>query len=298
MRPHSSTVKRIFVHLVGSTFNLALKIDDFFSNTVSQVKSVVGDISNCRNLAIFATYSGRTLDEFDIQSLLTLRSLGFGICIVVNQDADEELDYSMYADIVIMRKNIGLDLAAIRDALKLLGKDWDRLILLNDSVVWPKEKFLSLVSKVIYFENDREILVLVDSFQRAHHFQTFFLAANQTAMTEVYEIFMGIKNWKYKRSIVTFGEIPLKTEFEFHGIRVRPLIRYQALENKFSESRPENIDDFSIARLVDRKVPLNPSQHFWRELLESDWGCVKRSLIEQNPAKLQFPPTYEDVSER
>jgi hypothetical protein len=117
-------------------------------------------------------------------------------------------------------------------------------------------------------------------------------------MTEVYEIFMGIKNWKYKRSIVTFGEIPLKTEFEFHGIRVRPLIRYQALENKFSESRPENIDDFSIARLVDRKVPLNPSQHFWRELLESDWGCVKRSLIEQNPAKLQFPPTYEDVSER
>jgi hypothetical protein len=298
VRPHSSTIKRITVHSIGSVVNFALKIDDFFSNTDSQIKSVVGNVSNYRNLAIFATYSGRTLDEYDIQTLITLRSLGFGICIVVNQNSDERLDYSKYADVVMLRKNIGLDLAAIRDAIKLLGKDWDRLILLNDSVVWPKKNFSRLVSTVLDFEDDHEILVLVDSFQRAHHFQTFFLAANQSAITEIHDVFMGVKNWRYKRSVVTFGEIPMKNKFESHGITVRPLIRYQDLGKTFSESLPENMDDFAIAKLMDRKVPLNPSQHFWRELLEDELGCLKRSLVEQNPAKLRFPPVYKDVSER
>ena len=297
MRPYSSKILRMSIYSIGSVANLASRIDDFFSNSNSQIKSVEGNIGEYRNLAVFATYSGRPLDKFDIQSLGSLRSLGFGICIVANQDTYEPLDYSEYADVVMLRKNVGLDLAAMRDALKLLGKDWDRLILLNDSVVWPKENFHNVVSTVLNFEADDEILVLLDSFQRGHHFQSFFLAANRTTIMELHETFMRIKNWRFKRSVVTFGEIPMKTKLEFQGIRVQPLIPYKKLEHTFTKSLSEDSDWVGIARLMERNVPLNPSQHFWKVLLKNEYGCVKRSLIEQNPAKLQFPPTYADVSE-
>jgi hypothetical protein len=197
-----------------------------------------------------------------------------------------------------MRKNIGLDLAAIRDALKILGSDWNRIILLNDSVVWPKNNFQNVITAVLEFDGKNEILGLVDSFQRCHHIQSFFLSANLHTSKELFEVFMGMRNWRFKRSVVTFGEIPIKNELKRIGVNLRPLISYKEFESNLILDGATNSDDVEIINFIEKGVPLNPSQHLWRMLLHNEFGCVKRLLIRSNPAELAFPPTYSNLFEK
>jgi hypothetical protein len=296
VKPSRFTAKRRLVYAVGSVANLLLKIDHITANSKSMIKSVEGKIVSSQNLAIFATYSERPLDEFDLQVLSDLRSSGFGICIVVNVKNEVHTNYSNYADVVIKRKNIGLDIAAIRDALRILGSDWNRIVLLNDSVIWPKNNFPNVIAAVLDFDGINEVLGLVDSYQRSHHIQSFFLSANHYTAKELFEAYMSIRNWRFKRSIVTFGEIPIKSNLQRIGVNFQPLISYKELESNLILSGASNSDEVEIIDFIKRGIPLNPSQHLWRMLLHNEFGCVKRSLIQSNPAKLAYPPTYSYVS--
>ncbi len=298
MKPSRFTAKRRLVYAVGSVANLLLKIDHITANSKTMIKSIEGKIVSSQNLAIFATYSERPLDEFDIQVLSDLRSSGFGICIVVNVENEVHTNYSNYADVVIKRKNIGLDIAAIRDALRILGSDWSRIILLNDSVIWPKNNFPNVIAAVLDFDGKNEVLGLVDSFQRYHHIQSFFLSANLHTAKELFEAYMSIRNWRFKRSIVTFGEIPIKSNLQRIGVNFHPLISYKELESNLILSGASNSDEVEIIDFIKKGIPLNPSQHLWRMLLNSEFGCVKRSLIQSNPAKLAYPPTYPNIFEK
>ena len=295
MRPSRCTAKRRFVYAVGSVANLILKMDHVTANSKTMVKSVEGKIVNCQNLAIFATYSKRPLDEFDIQVLSDLKSSGFGICIVVNVENEVYTNYSNYADVVIKRKNIGLDIAAIRDALRILGSDWNHIILLNDSVIWPKNNFPNVIAAVLDFDGKNEVLGLVDSYQRSHHIQSFFLSANHHTAKALFEAYMNIRNWRFKRSIVTFGEIPIKSNLQRIGVYFQPLISCKVLESNLILSGTSNSDEVEIIDFIKKEIPLNPSQHLWRMLLNNEFGCVKRSLIQSNPAKLAYPPTYSYI---
>jgi hypothetical protein len=273
-----------------------LKFDNFTAGCESMVTSVKGKILNTQNLAVFATYSERTLDQSDKQVLADLRSAGFGICIVVNVKNAVTFDYTEYADVVILRKNVGLDLAAVRDALKILGSDWHHLILINDSVVWPEGNFQRVISAVLNFNEEFAVLGLIDSFQRTHHVQSFFLAANQHSVKELFYAYMKFKNWRFKRSIVTFGEIPIKFNLHQVGISILPLISYRDLEAAYLLGPSLNNDDVDVKQLLKEGVALNPTQHLWRMLLANDFGCLKRSLVRDNPANLQYPPVYPFVS--
>ncbi len=298
MRPSRFTAKRRLVYAIGSATNFLLKIDHITANSKTMVKSVEGKISRGLNLAIFATYSARPLDEFDIQILSALRSSDFGICIVVNVKDEVHIDYSRYADVVIVRKNVGLDIAAIRDALRILGSDWNRIILLNDSVIWPRNNFQNVIDAVLNFDRKNEILGLVDSFQRNHHIQSFFLCANLYTSKELFEAFMSVRNWRFKRSIVTFGEIPIKNNLERIGVNFLPLISCKELESNLILSGASNADEVEIINFIKKGIPLNPTQHLWRILFHNEFGCIKRSLIESNPARLAFPPCYSNLFEK
>lgn len=298
MKPSRFTAKRRLVYAVGSVANLLLKMDHVTANSKTMMISVEGKIVSSQNLAIFATYAERPLDEFDFQVLSDLRSSGFGICIVVNVENEIHTNYSNYADVVIKRKNIGLDIAAIRDALRILGSDWNRIVLLNDSVVWPKNNFSNVIAAVLDFDGKNEVLGLVDSYQRSHHIQSFFLSANHHTAKELFEAYMNIRNWRFKRSIVTFGEIPIKGNLQRIGVNFHPLISYKELESNLILSGASNSDEVEIIDFIKKGIPLNPSQHLWRMLLNSEFGCVKRSLIQSNPAKLANPPTYPNIFEK
>jgi hypothetical protein len=45
-------------------------------------------------------------------------------------------------------------------------------------------------------------------------------------------------------------------------------------------------DDLEIQKLIKSGVALNPTQHFWNILAAKKGGFVKRSLLNNNPAKL------------
>lgn len=296
MRPSRCTVKRRLVYAVGSLANLILRIDHLTANSKTMIKSIEGKIVKTQNLAVFATYAERPLDEFDIQVLTDLRSSGFGICIVVNVENEIHTNYSNYADVVIKRKNIGLDIAAIRDALRILGSDWNHIILLNDSVAWPNKNFPNVIAAVLDFDSKNEVLGLVDSYQRSHHVQSFFLSANHHSAKHLFEVYMNIRNWRFKRSIVTFGEIPIKSNLQQIGVYVQTLISCKELELNLMLKGATNSDEVEIIDFIKKGIPLNPSQHLWRMLLDNEFGCIKRSLVQSNPAKLADPPTYFYVS--
>jgi len=284
------------VYAVGSLANLILRIDHLTANSKTMIKSIEGKIVKTQNLAVFATYAERPLDEFDIQVLTDLRSSGFGICIVVNVENEIHTNYSNYADVVIKRKNIGLDIAAIRDALRILGSDWNHIILLNDSVAWPNKNFPNVIAAVLDFDSKNEVLGLVDSYQRSHHVQSFFLSANHHSAKHLFEVYMNIRNWRFKRSIVTFGEIPIKSNLQQIGVYVQTLISCKELELNLMLKGATNSDEVEIIDFIKKGIPLNPSQHLWRMLLDNEFGCIKRSLVQSNPAKLADPPTYFYVS--
>jgi len=296
VRPSRCTVKRRLVYAVGSLANLILRIDHLTANSKTMIKSIEGKIVKTQNLAVFATYAERPLDEFDIQVLTDLRSSGFGICIVVNVENEIHTNYSNYADVVIKRKNIGLDIAAIRDALRILGSDWNHIILLNDSVAWPNKNFPNVIAAVLDFDSKNEVLGLVDSYQRSHHVQSFFLSANHHSAKHLFEVYMNIRNWRFKRSIVTFGEIPIKSNLQQIGVYVQTLISCKELELNLMLKGATNSDEVEIIDFIKKGIPLNPSQHLWRMLLDNEFGCIKRSLVQSNPAKLADPPTYFYVS--
>jgi hypothetical protein len=62
-------------------------------------------------------------------------------------------------------------------------------------------------------------------------FDEYHFGAWRDTAKELFEAYMNIRNWRCKRSVVTFGEIPIKSNLQRIGVNFQPLISYKELES-------------------------------------------------------------------
>ena len=106
------------------------------------------------------------------------------------------------------------------------------------------------------------------------------------------KVFHSMRNWRFKRSVVFRGEQTIQKKMEDLKTVLIPMISYSSVLAEFM-LRPELNPNFDeILELIRAGEFMNPTQHFWRELLRLDAPFIKKNLFTSNPAQLAKVPLY------
>jgi hypothetical protein len=298
LRPFSSPLPRRFVEINGSIINWLLWLDHLTSKRNELTEGIqIFTEENLTKVAIFATYSGRKFDNSDISVMSTLRTRGYSVYVVSNGDKAEIELFDSLISKYIWRKNFGYDLGAYRDSFLHLNHDVEQVLIINDSIYWPENRFDEMLEILELGVNDGGIIGITESLQRSRHIQSFcFLVKGKNSILNFEKALGNIKNWRYKRSAVTFGELKFTKYLASLNQEVKCIYSYEQILKNWRLASFVGPDVAKINHLLSKNVHLNPTQHFWRVLYMAPGGFLKRSLIEKNPAKLMDVPLIEDLT--
>ena len=167
MRPFNNSIKRKLVQVGGSLVNRVLWLDHLTSRRNELTEGIETFSENTsKNVAIFATHSGRKLDISDISVLSTLQKKGYSVFLVSNGiKEDVGLCHTVITK-YIWRQNYGFDLGAYRDAFRYLNPDVERVLLINDSVYWPPDRFREMLEILEIGVRGGGIIGITESIQR------------------------------------------------------------------------------------------------------------------------------------
>jgi hypothetical protein len=211
---------------------------------------------------------------------------------------------------VIIRRNIGYDFGAWRDAIDFLGlprTETEEIILANDSVFGPLMPLGDILRKLNYAKAD--IWGLTESWQLRYHLQSFFLAFGPTAIrSDTFRKFWrSVRPVPAKAYIVHRYEVGVTQVMVKGGLRCAALWSYESLIGQVSREELEKLilaeeselgkaDPIQSTRKrqvlhirdgVARRVALNPTSDLWRQLLNSGFPFIKRELLRDNPTKVE-----------
>jgi hypothetical protein len=247
-------------------------------------------------VAVYAVYPANTKDTEIELVINALNKLNYFVFLVIN--SDEISSFQSKASAHLIRGNRGRDLSAYREALlHLKGRNIIELLLLNDSCHWHENGIIDAVECAR--ELDYEVSSITISEQRIRHLQTYFLHIKPQAIRAISEIFeTRIKDWRFKRSIVTFGELNLTKWLEARGLKCGALLSETSAVKNLEKSRTPTLDEKEAIYLIEKGIHVNPSQYFWK-ILWDDFGIVKKSLINENPLNLiTVPESIEKLPAR
>ncbi len=244
---HGSLPRRI----LRSIFNSFYIFDHFFAGNQNLLNTQARlDFSSENLIFIYAAY------KMDIPDLSNLRKIANGTVLAI-ENSDNPLELTPIDPLHFLRPNRGFDLAAYRDGLRLLkdaGYIGD-IVLLNSSVYWnfqELEKFLEVEL------NSKEITFLTRSFQTCEHFQTYFIYIPEMYFLQFLNMLEESKqwrNWRYKRSAVIFGEIPLLSQLIKQGFPVKSHYDF-ALDSNISlnEIYQKNPSTYLVPKYIENPI--------------------------------------------
>jgi hypothetical protein len=281
-----------------------------------QIKDIwpAGDITLGARIVLFMHFDGRgnvRRQLFDY--MRDLRDNGRCIVFVSNAGRINDAAMAELKEIcagIIIRKNIGYDFGAWRDAIEYLGlprAETEELILANDSVFGPLIPLGDTLRKLNYAKAD--IWGLTESWQLRYHLQSFFLAFGPTALRApaFAKFWKSVRPVPSKPYVVHAYEVGVTQEMLKGGLSCAALWGYEALirlvnreeleklilaeESELGKSDPIQVTrKLQILRIRDgvaRRLPLNPTSDLWRQLLLSGFPFIKRELLRDNPTKVQ-----------
>ncbi len=219
---------------------------------------------------------------------------------------------------VIVRKNIGYDFGAWRDALEHLGlprAETEEVILANDSVFGPILPLADTLQRIDYSKAD--IWGLTESWQVRYHLQSFFLAFGPAALrAEAFRDFWAqVMPVPMKTYIVREYEVGITQAMTAGGLRCAAVWRYDELvrmvgrgeidklveeeETDLGKADPIHITrKIQVLRIRDgvaRRVALNPTSDLWRQLLLAGFPFIKRELLRDNPTRVEDVGDWVEV---
>ena len=238
------------------------------------------------DVLILACYVNDEGDAHALRYVLDEATKEFDLIIVVNTGrhilvVEPRFHY-------IQRPNFGRDLYSYALAVRFLILNQPRrIVLINDSVFWESgalTRFWELAQ-----DSRFEILSMTDSKQGPYHLQSYAFCINQVNNKTLIP-FLELVPCHFKRSLVEFGEKSLSQKWKRNGVKLGALWNSES----FSENIAKYIsvygeDAADLMKLIELKVPLNPTIHFWPELFVKT-GIVKKSLIDLNPARFSNLP--------
>jgi len=220
--------------------------------------------------------------------------------------------------VVIVRRNIGYDFGAWRDAidfLELPRAGTEEIILANDSVFGPLVPLGDTLRRLNYAQAD--IWGLTESWQRRYHLQSFFLAFGPTVLrAEAFKKFWkSVRPVPMKSFVVHAYEVGVTQAMMKGGLRCAALWSYESLtklvnrdelerlilaeENDAGKADPiqtnRKIQALRIRDGVARRVALNPTSDLWRQLLLSGFPFIKRELLRDNPTQVEDVSDWAEV---
>lgn len=207
---------------------------------------------------LYASYvKGNNIPYYVRYALKALSALNISVVYLTNQrDLDEEsIDFLNAKKIeLFLSENKGFDFGMWSRYLKSISleekKSWDRLCLINDSVIYYKNQFGSFFSKAENLSAD--MISLTCSEELSFHLQSFFLYLKPSAMTVLYAHLEEAAESDSFYEVVRNMEIGLSSRMLKCGLK---------LESLFKTSR--NVL-FSYDELIKEKA-----------------GFIKRKLLER-----------------
>jgi hypothetical protein len=284
-------------------------IDNFLSHRRSQIVNFTSntDFSSTKPILFYVHYSKNDiLLDHEIESLGKIRNLGIQICLIVNSDNPKSFlisklfsKYLNAAEICVIRKNTGYDLGAYRDGYKIYkeknSETSDICFFMNNSVIWLPDKIQDYFKE--FLDANCDIVAGSTSNQYLPHIQTFLFGSLSKIGIENLEFWLvKIKNWHFKRSIITFGE--LKTNAFFHNkIKVQSFPTLSQLTalglQKIQESEDSPSHNWRTTHRLNQNrifnfqgLPVNPSHDYWLEMLELGFPGIKVDLVTKNSSQI------------
>jgi hypothetical protein len=272
---------------VGKILNYLSFFDHISANQKMWIRfpGVTGSFDDVE-LCIYVTYGESILTEDSTKLLDEIRNLGFTTMHINNSDEifeKREAPHGLSYD----RKNVGYDLAAVRDALFLIHAQPKSLLIINSSVQYLANGVVTLVNMAK--EKHLDVVGITESRQKRVHLQSyFFFSQTKEGVKALSAEYSRMRNWIFKRTAVNFGELRIMENLALRGISVGALASYESILSN-ALNNPELVDK-SVYSDIERGIDLNPTQQLWRVLFFMGIPIVKKTLINNNPSSLKFRP--------
>jgi hypothetical protein len=281
-----------------------------------------GEIMLGPKIVLFMHFDGRgNLRPQLLDYIRAFKATGRDIVFVSNAgrlkpDVFENLQAECAA--IIVRRNVGYDFGAWRDAIDLLGLprgDTQEVILANDSVFGPIAPLADPLRRIDYDKAD--VWGLTESWQLRYHLQSFFLAFGPTALhAKAWRKFWdSVKPVPVKSFVVHAYEVGVTQAMLRGGLRCAAVWDYETLIKRVDRVELEKIilaeeteigkaDPIQITRKlqilrirdgVARRVALNPTSDLWRQLLMTGFPFIKRELLRDNPTRVEDVGDWVEV---
>lgn len=253
--------------------------------------------------------------------IVSLAGAGLSVVFVTNSERieDEAKGFlKTHCVAMLIRRNIGYDFGAWRDALDTLDlprHDTRAIYLVNDSVYGPFTDLQPLLAAIDFDRAD--LWGATESWQHHYHLQSFFLACGGAAIrSRAWRAFWrSVRPIPCKDWIIRHCEIGFTRALEKGGLRAaaifpsatlldeRELARLESIVAEDDRLRGQNprlhaeaIHADRILRCSRRETnTLNPSVDLWRQLIQAGYPFLKRELLLRNPTRVTDVFEWEEV---
>ena len=226
------------------------------------------------DVCLFVTHAPEVvLKTHVVHHLVALMDAGVQVILIANTDLKAETlvieaDLAARLSGILVRENIGFDFGAWAHALGLLDRTgWQRLYLVNDSIVGPLDStpFTQMMARIKSSQSD--FIGLTESLAPVRHLQSYFLVFNHRVLVEPAfdRLMRSVMNFPDKAQVVDLYECRLTQQLCALGLHFEAL--FPALTTDF-----HNSDDTLIR---------------WMRLLEAGFPYLKTRVIQQFPAHPQ-----------
>ena len=180
---------------------------------------------------LYASYvKGNNIPYYVRYALKALSALNISVVCLTNQrDLDvDAIDFLKQQNIeLFLTENKGFDFGMWSRYLKSISleekKSWDRLCLINDSVIYYKNQFEFFFSKAESMSAD--MVSLTYSEELSFHLQSFFLYLKPSAMTVLYAHLEDVSESDSFYEVVRNMEIGLSTRMLRCGLKLESLFK-------------------------------------------------------------------------
>ena len=218
-----------------------------------------------RSASIFASFSATgEVADYVVYNITALRAAGFDVVFVTTAAEISAADLGRLSKVclrVLRRANTGYDFGSWKAGMFYAGmdlKDYDQLLLTNDSYYGPLHPWAQVLAKA-----NTDLYGITDSYGVAYHLMSYFVLYNK----EILHSPQFNKYWRDVRMIPTIlktliiyaYEVGMSQKFQKDGFSISAYCP----EKSLFDTMPENRHLFGQTITV---------HHFWRELIE-DMHC-------------------------